>query len=309
MTTDITSAPATLASSRLYCRQITRQQARNFYYGLALLAEPKRSALFALYAWMRHVDDLADDEDGRTPEQRLGDLENFRQATHAAFDQITPDDEPAELWPAFSDMVRTYSVPREVFDDAIAGHQQDVQGTTFQTFEQLREYCYRVAGTVGLASLYIWGFEGGENTKAMAIDRGIALQLTNILRDLSEDASRSRVYLSADDLAQFGMTRADILTRMPSESFEKLIRFEIARAESYFNSSAPLESLIQADCRATLSTMTNIYHRLLEKISTDPLRVLRQRISLSMVSKIMIAVGASWGKHSDKPRVDANGLE
>jgi phytoene synthase len=230
MTTEIQSANTIdLQASRQYCRQITRQQARNFYYGLALLAEPKRSALFALYAYMRRVDDLADDEDGRSPEQRLADLDQFQRDTHAAFEGNIPESDPAELWPAFADMVRTYDLPVNIFDDAIAGHCQDVRGTTFETFDELREYCYRVAGTVGLASVYIWGFDGGEKAKAMAIDRGIALQLTNILRDLSEDASRGRVYLSNDDLSQFDLTGNDVLSRKASPAFEELMRFEISR--------------------------------------------------------------------------------
>lgn len=283
-----------LESSRQYCRQITKQQARNFYYGLALLAEPKRSALFALYAYMRHVDDLADDEDGRSPEQRLADLEQFRRWTHLAFTGQLPERGPRELWPAFSEMVRTYNLPLQIFDDAIAGQCQDVVGTTFETFEELRQYCYRVAGTVGLASIYIWGFDGGEQTEAMAVDCGVALQLTNILRDLSEDASRGRVYLSSDDLARFGLNRTDMLSRRGGDAFERLMQFEIHRAEEYFARSKPLEGLISADCRPTLNTMTGIYHRLLEKIAADPQRVMQHRISVSMVSKIIIALEATW---------------
>ncbi|HWB53042.1 MAG TPA: phytoene/squalene synthase family protein [Tepidisphaeraceae bacterium] len=295
MTTDISSTRGgELAVSRQYCKQITRQQARNFYYGLMLLAEPKRSALFALYAYMRQLDDLADEEDGRSQEQRLADLDNFKRLTHAVFAGRVPDEGPADLWPAFADMVHTYELPLRIFDDAILGQRQDVLGTTFQTFDELYEYCYRVAGTVGLASVYIWGFEGGEKTETLAIERGVALQLTNILRDLSEDACRGRVYLSADDLTKFNLTATDVLSRTGGQAFKDLVHFEIERAENYFERSKPLEKFISADCRATLNAMTNIYHKLLEKIAADPQRVLQQRISLSMVSKIMIALEATW---------------
>lgn len=315
MTTDISSASTvSLQASRQYCRQITKQQARNFYYGLALLAEPKKSALFALYAWMRRVDDLADDEDGRTPGQRQGDLDRFQTATHAVFAGNVPDEQPGELWPAFADMVRTYELPADIFDDAIAGHRQDIAGSTFNRFDELREYCYRVAGTVGLASVYIWGFKGGEAARQMAVDRGIALQLTNILRDLNEDAARGRVYLSADDLGRFDLKAEDILVRRATPAFEQLMRFEIERAQDFFERSQPLEQLISPECRPTFNAMSEIYHRLLEKISADPMRVLHERVSLSAGSKIMIAAAAMWKKmavreesESAEPQLHANG--
>jgi len=280
----------TLARSRAYCRQLTKAQAKNFYYGLKLLPEPKRSAMFALYAWMRLVDDLADEEDGRTVPQRLHELELWRAQTHRILDGSTDhgDDAGRELWPAFAEMVREYRMPRHIFDDVIAGQRQDLEPEPFDTFAQLHAYCYRVAGVVGLASIYIWGFEGGAETEALAVDRGVAFQLTNILRDLREDAARGRTYLPAEELARFGATEADLRRRDGTKPFMDLMRFQIDRAEAYYTKSAPLEDRIQTDSRPTLVAMTEIYHQLLKRVAVEPERVLRERVSLSLVSKLMI---------------------
>jgi phytoene synthase len=285
-----------LAASRSYCEQLTRNQAKNFYYGLKLLPKPKRSAMFALYAYMRLVDDIADDEDGRTLAQRLDELEAWRLHTHNILDgqdhNATGNGNVADagrlLWPAFTEMVRDYRMPRKIFDDVIAGQRQDLQPQPFETFDQLHTYCYRVAGVVGLASIYIWGFEGGAETEELAVDRGVAFQLTNILRDLREDAARGRTYLPLNELAEMNVTEADLRHLRGGEAFQKMMRFQIERAEAYYKKSELLEERIQRDSRPTLVAMTQIYHRLLQKVSDEPERVLRERVRLSIVSKLMI---------------------
>ena len=183
-----------LEQSRAYCEQLTKTYARNFYYGLRLLPEEKRASMYALYAWMRLVDDIADHEDGRTLDHRAAELELWRAQTHAALDGDTPASakgftpptlrDSVQLWPAFQDMASRHHVPRKIFDEVIAGQVQDLSPIVFHTFDQLHEYCYRVAGVVGLASIYVWGFTGGAETEELAIHRGLAFQLTNILRDL-----------------------------------------------------------------------------------------------------------------------------
>jgi phytoene synthase len=288
-----------MARSRNYCEFVTRTQAKNFYYGLKLLPEPKRSAMFTLYAYMRLVDDIADEEDGRTLAQRIQELEAWREQTHSIFvggsgDHTDPPtlgriaDGGRDLWPAFAEMVREYNVPRHLFDDVIAGQRQDLEPEPFDTFDQLHTYCYRVAGVVGLASIYIWGFVGGAETEALAVDRGVAFQLTNILRDLREDAARGRTYLPLEDLAVMNVTEADLRGTRGGHEFKELMRFEIDRAESYYRKSADLEERIQRDSRPTLVAMTQIYHRLLKKVAVQPERVLRERVSLSLISKLMI---------------------
>jgi phytoene synthase len=280
-----------LAESRAYCEYLTKTQARNFYYGLKLLPEPKRSAMFALYAWMRLEDDIADEEDGRTYVQRVEDLEGWRQQTRAALEGRTHDADGYDahiLWPAFSDMAQRHGIPPRIFDDVIAGQRQDLQPEPFDTFEQLYEYCYRVAGTVGLASIYVWGFEGGLDTELLAVERGVAFQLTNILRDLREDAARGRTYLPREELAARRVLEDDLRTGRGGEHFREMMRLQIARAESYYDKSADLERCIEKDSRATLVAMTAIYRGLLRKLAVEPERVLKERVSLSIFTKLMI---------------------
>jgi phytoene synthase len=281
-----------LLRSRDYCQRLTRTAARNFYYGLKLLPEPKRSAMFTLYSYMRVVDDIADEDDGnRSVAQRLADLDAWRAQTHEATCGRRPcagDDEPHPLWPAFCEMVHRHKVPVALFDDVIAGQRQDLQPLRFETFEQLHEYCYRVAGVVGLASITIWGYSGGAETEALAVKRGVAFQLTNILRDLREDADRGRVYLPREDLAAADLNERDVIEGAGDDRFLELMRFQIERAESYYRDSRDLEHRIDRDSRPTLVAMTEIYHGLLRKIADEPQRVLRERVSLSVLRKLQI---------------------
>jgi phytoene synthase len=280
-------AEARLARSRDYCRDLTRSAAKNFYYGLKLLPEPKRSAMFALYAYMRFIDDVADDDNARPIEQREADLEQWRLHTHAAIRGELPSEH--DLWPAFAQMVQQYKIPPALFDDAIAGQRQDLRPVEPATFDELREYCYRVAGVVGVASIHIWGFTNGEETISLAIDRGIAFQLTNILRDVREDAARGRIYLPREDLAAANLTDQDVRAMRGGEKFLELIRFQAARAESFFQRSQSLDDRIERDSRPTLAAMTDIYRSILKKIAADPQRILHERISLPLWAKLRIA--------------------
>jgi 15-cis-phytoene synthase len=274
-----------LDHSRRYCQCVARRQARNFYYGLRLLPPEKRSAIYALYAYMRLVDDIADAEDGRGPEQRLAELEQCRQQTHEVLAGRIPSADGQSLWPAFADAVRRHGIPALVFDEVIAGQRQDLEPIAFETWDQLHQYCYRVAGVVGLACIHIWGFEGGAGTEAMALDRGVAFQLTNILRDLREDSARGRCYLPRQELAGL---HVDGREPEHGQAFCRMMEMQVERAESYYRKSAGLEELISADSRPTLVAMTAIYHGILEKITRKPESVLDGRVSLSLPSKLMI---------------------
>jgi phytoene synthase len=291
---------ARLASSRRYCAQLTRIAAKNFYYGLKLLPEPKRSAMFALYAYMRLVDDIADEDDGRSYDQRVADLEAWRVRTHAALAGELPPEDAHELWPAFTELVRQYKLPAHLFDAVVTGQQQDLRPEPFETFEQLHEYCYRVAGVVGLASIYVWGFEGGEATEQLAIARGVAFQLTNILRDLREDAARGRVYLPRQELAEMNVSEEELLRGEGDGKFLELMKFQIERAESYYQKSRELEDRIDRDSRPTLVAMTEIYHGLLRKVAAEPRRVLRERVSLSLLHKLRIGWRATRATRAER---------
>jgi phytoene synthase len=279
---------ASLEESRQYCAALTKREARNFYYGLKLLPRAKRQAMFALYAYMRLVDDIADGEDGQSIAHRMEALDVWNEATQSALAGRTPADGHL-IWPAFSEMVQAHGVPHHVFNDVIAGQRHDLEASIINTFNDLRQYCYQVAGVVGIASIYIWGFEGGEKTELLATDRGIAFQLTNILRDLREDAGRGRLYIPRDELGAAGVDEEMLRLGEVNPGFSRMMQLQIARAQDYYHRSAPLESMISADCRPTLMAMTQIYHGLLAKMSRDPARVLRQRVSLSPMAKFRIA--------------------
>jgi phytoene synthase len=198
-------------------------------------------------------------------------------------------------------MVREYRVPAKVFADMIAGQRQDLEAVSIGDFPALHEYCYRVASVVGVASLYVFGFEGGEETLKMGVDRGIAFQLTNILRDLREDAAppRRRCYVPEQELREHGVSVADIAAGRQTEGFTRLMRFEIDRARGFYERSAALDSRVRPDARPTLAAMTAIYRGILDKIAARPERVLRGRVRLSAWAKLRIGWRAMrrTGKH------------
>jgi phytoene synthase len=251
--------------------------------------------MFALYAYMRHVDDIADAQDGRTLQQRADELERWRQQTRAALAENSLDSYgsgAAQLWPAFAQTVRRYNIPPHLFESAVQGQSRDLHRTPVENFQQLHDYCYCVAGVVGLASIHIWGFEGGAETEQLAIARGVAFQLTNIIRDVREDAQRGRVYLPADELAAAHIEANELLDDGLGDrdgSVAEFLRAQIARADSYYARSADLERRISSDSRPTLIAMTDIYHTLLRKAAVNPARVLRERVSLSTMAKLRIA--------------------
>jgi phytoene synthase len=291
--------PEVLEKSRAYCQDLTKREAKNFYYGLKLLPEPKRSAMYALYAYMRLVDDIADDDaNERTLAQRKGDLDQWEALTHEAIAGNGEGTRGHILWPAFGEMVRRYKVPTKLFEEMIAGQRQDLEPVRIQTFAELHAYCYRVASVVGLASLYVWGFEGGEETLKLSADRGVAFQLTNVLRDVREDAAppRGRCYLPQEELARFGVQEAELARGEMTENVLALLRFQVERAESFYARSAALEGKIRADSRPTLVAMTGIYHGILRKIAENPARVMTERVRLSTVSKVMIGWRAMRGR-------------
>jgi phytoene synthase len=283
---------ATLDASRDYCRAVTRHAARNLYYGLKLLPPVKRSAMYALYAYMRLVDDIADADAGGegTSEDRVAELEQWRAQTQAVLAGRAPGEGSHPVWPAFYEAVHRFGVPAKVFDAIIAGQEQDLAGpaVSFGTFEELEQYCYRVAGVVGLASIHVFGFIGGEQTEQLALHRGTAFQLTNILRDLREDALRGRVYLPRSELERFGVAEEQLRSAIAGVEFDSLMRFQIERARGFYERSEDLVHRVHRDSRPTLIAMTQIYRGLLEKIAADPRRVLRQRVALSPWSKLRI---------------------
>jgi phytoene synthase len=269
-----------------HCREVTRRRARNFYYGLKLAPEPQRSALYAVYAWMRRADDLVD---GVTADGALQRMERFRAETDDAL-RGRPGADP--LWRALAETAARFHVDGEVLHAMVDGQIDDLLRRRYETFEQLLGYCRRVASSVGLVCIDIWGC-GDESARTLAVDRGIAFQLTNVLRDYKEDYDAGRMYLPAEDFRRHSISPADLRRWSDPRRCRRFVLEQCRRAASYYAASAPLDRLIAGSFRPTLWAMTSIYRGLLRKVERAPRRIVgRRRLRLSSAHKGFIALRA-----------------
>lgn len=269
------------------CEQITRSQARNFSYGIRLLPADKRRALSAVYAMARRIDDIGD---GTLPDaEKFEQLASIRRRLR---DLAAADDDPVER--ALRDVQRRFPVPISAFGELVAGCEADVTVHRYDTFEELEGYCRCVAGSVGRLSVGIYRPSGIESCWELADALGIALQLTNILRDLLEDRLVGRIYLPQEDLTAFGCTldAADGRLTDPPDRFAALVRFEAERAEAWYRHGLRLLPRLDRRSRACTATMAGIYHRLLARIAADPEQVRDRRLSLPAPTKAAVAARA-----------------
>jgi len=265
----------TLQESYLYCRDVARTRAKNFYYSFVLLPNAQRDAMCAIYAFMRYCDDLSDEPGTATPavmDQWRADLIN---ALSGRFTEHP-------VWPAFHDTVQRYKIPHKYFHDMIDGVSSDLEPRHMANFSELYHYCYQVASVVGLTIIHIFGFKDPE-ALVLAEKCGIAFQLTNIIRDVKEDSGLGRVYLPGVDTLQ-------------SEAFRECLRSYAARAEGYYTESMPLIGMVDRESRASLWALIQIYYRLLHKIEASNFDVLEQRIRLSTGEKLWVVVLAAVRK-------------
>ncbi|MGC2618285.1 MAG: phytoene/squalene synthase family protein [Acidobacteriaceae bacterium] len=298
------SDPNTTAAYQA-CIQIARREAKNFYYAFLALPRAKREAICAVYAFMRHADDLSDDE-SRTRDQRRADLNAWLEAWHqTAAGQLSAD----PVFTALSDARQRFNIPLELLDQLVQGTAMDLDidpargfapspGTgptrpfnTYATFEDLRLYCYYVASVVGLVCIRIFGYSDPQ-AEQLAEKTGLAFQLTNILRDVREDAERGRIYLPLEDLAHYGV-RAEYLAalrdgRTLTPKIRALLATTAKRAEHYYDSGRRLLPLIDADARPALWVLIAIYHRLLRRIERRNFDVFTQRVSVPTSTRIAI---------------------
>jgi 15-cis-phytoene synthase len=266
------------------CEQITWSQARNFAYGIRLLPPAKRQALAAVYAFARRVDDIGD---GMLPaDDKLDQLEQARREVEAL------DSTDDLIIVALADVAKRFPVPMAAFGELIDGCVADVKGTSYETFDELHHYCRCVAGSVGRLSLGIFGSSDAQAPQ-LADDLGIALQLTNILRDIREDYENGRVYLPAEDLKKFDVAIGEARS---SPQFGRLMEFEIERARDWYATGFKLLPLLDYRSRACTGAMAGIYRTLLEHIAEQPAAVLRGRLSLPGKRKAMVAVKALTGR-------------
>jgi phytoene synthase len=297
-----------------HCQQVTTTQARNFSYGIALLPGDKRRALSAVYAFARRIDDIGD---GSLPaDDKLAALAEARgQVTELASGPAAPPRDPVLL--ALADAASRFAIPMAAFGELIDGCEADVRGTTYRTFDELEHYCRCVAGSIGRLSLGVFGSADPAAAEPLADALGVALQLTNILRDIREDLGNGRVYLPADDLARFGCTLTpdrDPWSGAPwsgapwsgapwsggtrpgdTAGLERLIRFEAQRARDWYATGLRLMPMLDWRSTASAGAMAGIYLRLLDHISATPAAVLQRRMSLPVKEKIMVAVRSLVG--------------
>ena len=277
----------TVAESYAWCEGVARSQAKNFYYSFLLLSKPQRRAMCAVYAFMRYCDDLSDD-DGIA--DRPVAIARWRADLEAALAGRAGDH---AVWPAFIDAVTRYKIPHQYFYDMIDGVSSDLEPRRVRTFEELYDYCYHVASVVGLTIIHIFGFESQEALK-LAEKCGIAFQLTNILRDVREDAGLGRLYLPLEDLRRFGVSEAEALGGKLTPPLHDLMRFEAGRARACYTESRPLLDLIHAPSRPSLWALIEIYSRLLERIEDRNYDVFSKRVRLSAFEKTSIVAQALW---------------
>jgi phytoene synthase len=279
-----------LTASYSYCRRLARRSASSFYYSFWLLPRPQRQAMYALYAYLRQTDDWGDSAE--PIESRRTALAGWRRSLERALDgrMEAPFDEQCagRLWPALADCVRRFDVPPELLFAVIDGVEMDLDRSRYQSFAELSEYCYRVASVVGLACIHIWGFRDPAALEP-ARQCGLAFQLTNILRDLKEDADRDRVYLPQEDLDRFGYTVADLKRGVRDGRFRALMQFEIERAEALYQQAAELEHWLEPAGRRIFSAMLATYAALLAEIKRRDGDVLSTRIRLNWWRKLQIA--------------------
>jgi phytoene synthase len=267
------------------CEEITRREAKNFAYGIRLLRAPERQALSAVYALARRIDDIGDGD--LLPEDKLSAL---AQARKDLDDLESAGEDPVLL--AVADATRRYDLPLGAFGELIDGCEMDVHGAGYETFDDLVAYCRRVAGTVGRLSLAVFGATDAPSATALADDLGVALQLTNILRDIVEDRDRGRVYLPAADAAEVGCA-ADLCG--PPEPIAALVALECTRAHEWFARGLQLVPLLDRRSRACVAAMAGIYRRLLVRIETDPIAVTQRRVSLPTSEKLWVAARSLAG--------------
>ncbi len=274
---------AMVADSFAYCQQLARRSGRNFYFSFLTLPQPLFRDMCALYAFMRVTDDLGDDLTRSMP-QRTAALRSWRGALDGA---LAGDPSSHPVLPAMIDVQRRHELPVEYLHTVITGVERDLEPIGFETFEELSDYCYHVAGVVGLCCIHIWGFNDAAALER-AVDCGIAFQLTNILRDLREDAANDRVYLPREDLARFDYSVDDLRAGVINESFRELMSFQVARARRYYDRGCDLHPLLEPPGRPVLSAMIGIYGRLLRKIERKNYDVFSSRLTLPRITKLSV---------------------
>ncbi len=285
--------------------QIARDRARNFYYAFILLPAEKRRALCAVYAFMRHCDDISDGDSSDDEKREM--LQCWRRQLDGA---LKGDCRGSPIFPAFLDSVTRFAIPGRYFHWILDGVEMDLKVRKYETFLDLYRYCFRVASSVGLTCLQIFGFRD-ERARHHAEECGIAFQLTNILRDVKEDASLGRIYLPLEDLRRFDYSAEELVQGVLDERFRRLMTFQARRARDYYDRARNLLCMVDKVSRPGLWAMMEIYGRLLDKIMRSRYDIFGPVVRLSSHEKCLIAIralalrflpiGIGWGANTQEP--------
>ena len=301
----------TIAESYEYCHDIARASHSNFYYAFFLLPKPKRDALAALYAFMRLIDDVSDEGQDLGAKQRglarwRGALDQAITGQEQVFDGNAAVVSPAatlpgaeQVLPALVDTMQRYNMPARYLHDLISGAEMDLTVRFYPTFERLREYCYRVAGTVGLTCTHVFGFSDARALD-LAEKLGLAFQLTNIIRDVHEDHKLGRIYLPEEDLARYGVSPEDFDRGEATLGMRELLRFEADRAWQLYEEGSALLNLIDEDSRSALWLLVHTYSALLGRIEALDFAVFGEKIRLSKAEKMVFMTKARFGHHTEE---------
>ncbi len=300
------AAAVQLHAAYAVCRHIARSAARNFYYGFLVLPRRKRDALSAVYAFMRHADDISDDPQ-LAPREKRDRLQAWLDATHSVLNGA-PTDDPVLM--ALADTQRRFNIPVELLDKLVEGTAMDISDpgresletrernpespqVLYRTFDELYRYCYHVASVVGLVCIRIFGYRDPA-AELLAERTGVAFQITNIIRDLKEDAALGRVYLPLEDLERFNIGPSMFRNGAGPHVFRPLLAMEAERAREFYRCGSELLPLIDEDARPALWTLIEIYRRLLEKIAAQEFNVFGDKVRLTTGEKLAVLLKGLW---------------
>ena len=263
-----------------HCRLITRAHARNFYYAFITLPPKKRRAIYASYAFCRLCDDAADED--LPLDEKIHRLEALRANLAGA--PGSPDD---PVFSALAHASATYGIPGEYFHEVVSGVKTDLTKNRYYSFDELRQYCYQVASVVGLICIHIFGFSD-ERAKEYALDLGLAMQLTNIMRDVKEDLDLDRVYLPMDEIDGFGYSLEELKAGVHNDAYRRLMGFQAQRARGYFQSGFKLLPYLSPRSRACPAVLGQIYSHILDRIEASDFMVFNGRVGLSSREKYLL---------------------
>lgn len=263
------------------CGRITKKEAANFYYAFLTLPKNRRRAIYAVYAFCRYCDDAVDDQSSMDSKLESLDLLREKLGLSYAGQAVDP------IFLCLGDVAKQFEIPQEYFEDVLLGVESDLVKNRYQNFEELKQYCYKVASVVGLICIQIFGYRE-DIAKTYAIDLGLAMQLTNILRDIQEDLLMDRIYLPKEETDRFNYSEEDLRSGLVNDQFKELMIFQTNRARKYFERGFLLSSYLSIRSRACPIALGGMYRTILERIERSNFDIFHNRITLTTAEKIRI---------------------